>query len=349
MAPSRRTLSETYNLALCDLDGTAYNGAERIPSAVDGIAAARHNGMAFVFVTNNASRTPAQTAHKLDAAGIPAAATDVMTSAMAAATMAAEYVGPDELVLAIGGDGVRDALRERGLRLTTQASDQPAAVVQGLAYDVSWRELTQACLAIQQGARYIATNLDSTLPTEHGFALGNGSLVAAVVHATGRRPQSPGKPAPDMFVHVCSRRTGATPIALGDRLNTDIAGGIRAGIDTAHVLTGVSSARDIACALPEERPTYLLATLRNLNEPYLPAQLEQTTGDEIYAQCGEYRVRVNKQGIYVCHTGDNGEGSTPLSNGQAVKLTAYRAIATACWQAADRGIPVTVPDFVVMQ
>ncbi len=349
MQPPRRVLSEIYDLALCDLDGTAYNGTDRIPNAVDGIAAARRNGMTFVFVTNNASRTPAQTAQKLDAVGIPATAADVMTSAMAAAALVADCVGTDDLILAVGGDGVQEALRERGLSLTTQASDRPTAVVQGLAYDVSWRELTQACLAIQQGARYIATNLDSTLPTEHGFALGNGSLVAAVVHATGIPPQSPGKPAPDMFLNVCAQKPNASPLAIGDRLNTDIAGGNRAGIATAHVLTGVSSARDVVLATPEERPSYLLVSLQNLNEAYRAAQLEEPTDDDICAQCGDYRVCVNRQGIWLRRTGHNEESSIPLIDGQAVEPTAYRAIAAACWQAADQGIPVSVPEFVVME
>ena len=155
-----------------------------------------------------------------------------------------------------------------GLVVVDSADDAPAAVVQGYAADVGWRQLAEAAYAIEAGAWFVASNLDPTLPTERGFAPGNGSLVAAVRHATGVEPVSAGKPEPTLYRLAAARRGARSPLVVGDRLDTDLAGARAAGWPGLHVLTGVSTARDAVLAAPGERPSYLGADLRSLVVPH---------------------------------------------------------------------------------
>jgi ribonucleotide monophosphatase NagD (HAD superfamily) len=139
------------------------------------------------------------------------------------------------------------------------------AVVQGYGPKVGWPELAEACVAVREGALWVATNGDRTLPSVRGPLPGNGSLVAAVATALGREPdETVGKPAPVLFERA-ARRTGATrPLVVGDRLDTDIEGAVRAGMDSLLVLTGVSTPKDVLTAAPPRRPTHLAADLAGL-------------------------------------------------------------------------------------
>lgn len=330
-------LISRFDVALCDLDGVAFNGNNPIPSAVDGIAAARDAGLRFVFVTNNASRTPSQVGDHLTNLGVPTPPEEVMTSAMAAAFLCAERYERGTLVLAIGGDGLREALLNEDMRLTDTADDKPTVVVQGLATDVGWAQLSEAVLAIKAGADHIATNLDSTLPTERGFAIGNGSLVAAVVNATGIAPVSTGKPEPEIFTATAKRYGATAPVAIGDRLNTDIAGGVAAGLPTIHVLTGVSGPRDIVLAKPSERPTFLLTDLTALTEPYEAAEVAEDGS----ATCGSAHAAVVDGRLTV------GQDRQVLEAGVAVDRHTYRALVAAAWHAADAGESIDAVDFEV--
>ncbi|MBC7272179.1 MAG: HAD family hydrolase, partial [Streptomyces sp.] len=128
---SGRALSEAYDTALLDLDGVVYAGGHAIRHAVESLAAARAGGMRLAYVTNNALRTPEAVAAHLTALGIPSAAEDVITSAQAVARLISEQVPAASRVLVIGGEGLRVALRERGLVPVESADDEPVAVVQG--------------------------------------------------------------------------------------------------------------------------------------------------------------------------------------------------------------------------
>ncbi len=243
-------LAEDYDCALLDLDGTAWSGDERIEHAAASVVEARELGMASAFVTNNAMRTPAQVAEKLNSMDFDATADMIMTSAMDIAAIMAEELEEGSKVFVIGGAGLRLALEERGFVLVDSADDEPAAVVQGLDKQVDWALLSEGAFAIERGAAFYASNLDATLPVERGQALGNGSLVRAIQHATHKRPTAGGKPEPGIYRRASELVGAQNPLAVGDRLETDIMGAVAAGVPAMHVLTGVHMARDVELTEP---------------------------------------------------------------------------------------------------
>lgn len=323
LGASATPLAEAYDLALVDLDGVAYRGPEAIPHAADSLAGARAAGMGIVFVTNNASREPGTVADHLVQLGIHATPDEVLTSAQAAAALLVSELPPGAPVLVVGGAGLVTAVREAGLRIVTSADDEPAAVVQGFAPEVSWRELAEAAYAVRRGARHVATNLDLTLPNERGLAPGNGSLVAAVVNATGITPRSAGKPEPSMYQLAATRRGAERPLVVGDRLDTDLGGARAAGYPGLHVFTGVSDARHAVLAAPAERPTYLSVDLRGLLVPH-PAPVP---GPDGWWTCGGRAARVDAGELRLDEHGD-------------VDIDLVRAACAAAWDAADAGTPV---------
>jgi len=259
---------ELYDVALLDLDGTVYVGPDAVPHAVESLNAAASGGMRLLYTTNNAARTPEDVASQLRHLGLSTTAQDVVTSSVVAAQRVLADFGVGAKVLAVGGPGVGEALAAAGLDVVGRAADRPVAVVQGYGPDVSWRDLAEAAFAINAGARHIATNLDLTIPTSGGIAPGNGTLVRAVVTATGVDPVVTGKPFRTMFDFVVAQTGARRALVIGDRLDTDIEGGRNADLDTLHVLTGVDGVSSLLAATPEFRPTYIARDLRALfDEP----------------------------------------------------------------------------------
>ena len=261
---SEKRLCEAYDVALLDLDGVIYLGGKAVPGAADALAQASQAGMRAAFVTNNASRSPSRIAAQLNSLGVPAAAADVVTSAQAAARLLAERLPAGAPVLVAGGTGLRIALHERNLRPVSSAAEHPQAVVQGFSPDLSYGLLAEAALAIRAGAWYVASNADATLPTPRGPAPGNGSIIALLVSATGVQPVVAGKPETPLHAESV-RRTGAKhPLVVGDRLDTDIEGANRAGVDSLLVLTGVTTRAEADAAEGSHKPTYVAEDLRAL-------------------------------------------------------------------------------------
>jgi glycerol 3-phosphatase-2 len=258
-------LSEHYDAALLDLDGVVYLGGSPIQGAADALAEAAKRGMKRAYVTNNASRSPNAIAAQLSAMGVPATATDIVTSAQAAAHVLADRLPAGAPVLVVGGTGLRLALRERGLRPVTTAADKPLAVVQGYSPDISYGLLAEAAVALNAGALYVASNADATLPTPRGPQPGNGSLVQVLVTATGREPVIAGKPEPPLHAESVQRVGAKRPLVVGDRLDTDIEGGVRGGAATLLVLTGVTRPADALLATKQCRPSYIAPDLAGLN------------------------------------------------------------------------------------
>jgi glycerol 3-phosphatase-2 len=258
---SEEPLSHRYDAAFVDLDGVVYVGEHAVPGAATALEAARSAGMQVAFVTNNASRPPAAVAAHLTSLGVTASASDVVTSAQAAAALVLEMVGPTAAVLLVGGEGLEVALVECGLRPVHSADDAPVAVVQGFAPDIGWRQLAEGTFAVRRGVPWVASNVDRTLPTARGLAPGNGTLVGVIATATGRRPVVAGKP--ELPLHrLAVHRTGAKhPLVVGDRLDTDIEGAHRAGADSLLVLTGVTDPVQLLGAPDHQRPAYLAEDL----------------------------------------------------------------------------------------
>ena len=276
-----------YDIAVLDLDGVVYRGAAAVPPAPELLSALRARGLRLAFVTNNAPRTPAEVAAQLRRLGVPAAAGDVVTSAQAAARLVAARVAPGGRILVVGGDGLRQAVAEYGLAEVDAAAERPDAVVQGFGPQVGWQQLAEAAYAVATGVPWVATNLDQTVPTEWGVAPGNGTLVAAVVAATGRGPVVAGKPEPALFDETVLRVGGSSPLVVGDRLDTDIAGANRVGVDSLLVLTGVTDLDRLAAAEASERPTYVSLDLAGL---MLPHTLVSRDGESVV--CGRWAARV---------------------------------------------------------
>jgi ribonucleotide monophosphatase NagD (HAD superfamily) len=219
----------------------------------------------------------------------------VATSAQAGAAELLQHLPAGAPVLAVGGDGVREALRDNGFRVVDPeaAGADPSlrlgGVLQGYGANVTAADLAEASYAVAAGAVWVASNMDETLPTHRGTAPGNGMLVAAVRRAVGRDPIVVGKPYAPLYV-LCASRLGLSPhslLAVGDRLETDIAGACAAGLDSVFVLTGVDSVRTLAGAPAEQRPTYLLPDLRDLAEVYVAAETDYT-----WWVCGADRRRI---------------------------------------------------------
>ncbi|MBB5632108.1 HAD superfamily hydrolase (TIGR01450 family) [Cryobacterium mesophilum] len=295
------------DLVLADLDGVVYRGAQAIPHAVESINSAA-NSRRIGYITNNASRTPESVAEQLTGLGLHVVADDVVTSPQAAVRLLAEIVPAGSLVLAVGGEGLRVELANAGFAVTDSAEDRPAAVIQGFAQDIGWAQLAEAAYALQgEGADvpWVATNTDWTLPTARGTAPGNGTLVSAIHLAVGRLPVVAGKPEVAIFEEALQRFGGTKPLFIGDRLDTDILGANRAGIDSVLVLTGVDKAKQVLAADQYSRPTYILEDLRGLHEPYPDIRDETAADGSRVVTVGSAVVRMAGHVVSVVEDGDN--------------------------------------------
>ncbi|MYV97501.1 HAD-IIA family hydrolase [Streptomyces sp. SID3343] len=307
-----------YDVALLDLDGVVYTGARAVPYAVDVLTEARRRGMALAYVTNNAARTPEAVAEHLVELGVPAKPEDVVTSAQAAARVVAERVPEGASVLVVGGEGLEVALRERGLRPVRSADDEPAAVVQGYAADVDWRQLAEASYAVMRGVPWVASNADLTIPTERGIAPGNGALVGVVRAATGTEPVVAGKPELPLHRETILRTGAKRPLVVGDRLDTDIEGACNGGVDSLLVLTGVTTPDAALAAAPGQRPTFVAEDLRALLAEPVTARRE---GDAWV--CGGWTVRVADGALTV--------------EGSGERIDGLRAACAAAWSVDSTG------------
>jgi glycerol-1-phosphatase len=262
---------DAYDAVLLDLDGVVYLGPVAVPGAPEAVDRLHQRGVKTGFVTNNAARPPAAVAEHLRELGIQAENADVVTSAQAAAHLLVDRFGKGARVLVVGGDGILAAMAERALTPVRSAEEDPVAVIQGWAVDLTWEQLNEAAIAIHRGAHWVATNTDPTRPTDRGLVPGNGAAVAAVRMAVDVQPQVAGKPYRPLLDETTTRLGAARPLFVGDRLDTDIAGARTAGMDSLLVLTGSHRGRDLLASGPDQRPTHLGRDLAALFEPPLLA------------------------------------------------------------------------------
>ncbi|HCG2963375.1 TPA: HAD-IIA family hydrolase [Corynebacterium striatum] len=299
---------KAHDSLLLDLDGTVWEGGQPLQCVVDVINSC---GVPAVYVTNNASRSPQAVSEMLREIGLHADAEHVVTSAQAALVLMGAEIPAGSKVLIIGADSFRALARDAGYEVVNSADDKPAAVLQGMDKSVGWEQLSEAAYAINNGAKFYASNLDTSLPTERGFAVGNGALVGAVAAATGVEPISAGKPEPAMFTYAAKKIGSKKPLAVGDRLNTDIAGGNTAAMDTFHVLTGVSGELELIEAPVEHRPTFVGAGFHELS---LPTAVAKPSAQ------GDFRARVDGYDIVL-------QGGNPKST----SIQALRTVLEVAW------------------
>ncbi|RCV54237.1 HAD-IIA family hydrolase [Marinitenerispora sediminis] len=307
-------LHTRYDAALLDLDGVVYIGGRVVPAAPEAIEKAQAGGMRVAFVTNNAARTPAAIAERLTRMGVPATVRQVVTSAQAAARLVAERFPAGSAVLAVGDTGLRQALRQHGLRPVTVAAEQPVAVVQGYSPRLGHDLLVEGALAVMAGALFVLTNGDSTAPLDRGVQPGNGSFGRVIAQAAGTEPLVAGKPERPLHEEGV-RRTGArNPLVVGDRLDTDIEGATNRGVDSLLVLSGVTTPAQLLLAGPRHRPSYLAHDIGGVNLGHPPTGVAAGR-----ARCGGWTA--------ACRA-----GRLELS-GHGDRLDGLRALCAAAWSA----------------
>jgi glycerol 3-phosphatase-2 len=332
MIESPRPLAQAYDVALLDLDGVVYLGEQPIAGVPDALAQVRAAGMRLAFVTNNASRTPPQVVALLGRMGVPAQAAEVITSSHAAAHFLADVLPGGAAVLVIGTTGLIEAIAERGLKPVFSADEAPVAVVQGFSQDTGWTALAEGMVAIRAGARWVATNLDPSVPSPRGPLPGNGALVAALRQATGLSPECTGKPDPRMHAESVQRSGAHNPIVVGDRLDTDIEGAKRADCASLLVLTGVTAAADLLSASPQHRPEFVG---RDAGALLIPHPVVEEAGG--HTRCRRAKVQIDGRTLTLS-VGEPAEGvgpAAPPADGDG--LDPLRALAHAAWRVSAPG------------
>lgn len=248
---------------LLDMDGVLYVGNQGLPGVQELLDYLDQTGRRWLCVTNNSSRTSDTFAQKLAGMDVKVDPGHILGSAQATANWLAQQVPAGTKVLMMGEKSLRDALAAKGLDLITDPMDAEV-VVASIFFGLNYEILTDLTLAIRNGARFIATNPDTSLPTERGQVPGTGSLVALLAAASGVQPEFVGKPYPGMYEQAIARVESdpAHTLMVGDRYETDIVGAVELGMPTAGVLTGVSTREQFAqAALP---PRFIVEDLPEL-------------------------------------------------------------------------------------
>ncbi|WP_194841538.1 TIGR01457 family HAD-type hydrolase [Sporosarcina obsidiansis] len=246
-----------YKAYCFDLDGTIYRGKEPITEAVDFVTRRQEEGYETYFITNNAALTRAAQQKKLAGFGVKTDVEHIMNSAIALARYCKQYYA-GATVMMIGEEGLEEALEAEQITIT---SENPDVVLMGLDRQITYGKLAEACLAIRNGAHFLGTNQDVKFPTERGLVPGNGSFLHLMEVATETKPIVVGKPEPHMlqFIQQQGEYGKDEMILIGDNYDTDILAGIRYGIDTAYVATGVTPVEEVLTK--ELQPTYVLSSL----------------------------------------------------------------------------------------
>jgi 4-nitrophenyl phosphatase len=248
-AEKKSAAIDKYGHFLLDMDGVIYLNQQSIPDAVEFVNRLRKAGKGVLFLTNNSRYTRSEYREKLYRMGIESSEEEFITASIATASFVAEnYDLEGKSAYFIGGRGLEEALSGTRLRLIAGEEGRNADfVIVGWDTELTYDKLRIACLALHAGAVFIATNNDATFPAPDGLWPGAGSIVAALETAAGREALVVGKPNVYMMEAALSLTKGKADntLMVGDRLETDILGGWRAGLDTCLVLSGVATREDL--------------------------------------------------------------------------------------------------------
>lgn len=257
-----------YDTLLCDLDGVIYEGTNAIGGAVETVNSILETGLPVGYVTNNSSRKPETIAAQLEGFGILTKPQDIIGSAKTGVEILATLIPAGAKVFVVGGEGLRSRVIEAGFELVDNSDEKPAGVIQGFDPSVAWTDLAEASYSIANGAKWVATNQDWTIPREKGIAPGNGTLVSAVHTAVGQLPIFAGKPEPAIYKTAVDHFGAKRAIFIGDRIDTDIRGANRAEIDSVLVMTGISTRKEVLGVKKEDRPVFIIETMAELLADY---------------------------------------------------------------------------------
>jgi 4-nitrophenyl phosphatase len=250
---------------ILDMDGVVWKSDAPIGDLSATFQRIRERGLKFVFATNNGTRTPESYQQKLRDLGVEIQPEQVVTSALAVASMLARKYPQGTKIFMIGEDGIRIALEEKGFEiLSVENAPEAQAFVMGIDRTISFQKVAEATLLVRAGIPFYTTNTDRTFPTPRGEIPGSGSWLAVVTSATGVEPIIAGKPFPYMM-ELALERLGAKneeALVVGDRLETDVAAGQAVGCPTAVVLSGVSTRAEAEAWKPS--PTLIAESLADL-------------------------------------------------------------------------------------
>jgi 4-nitrophenyl phosphatase len=256
---------------LIDLDGTLYAGHRPIPHALEFITLLQQKKLPFLLLTNNSTRLPEEVAaHLLEVSGIQVTASDIFTSAQAAARYIADQQ-QHALVYCIGEKGLFHAIQEAELQIVDPSdSIKPDFVVQGIDRQFTYQKLEKAVQYIAAGAKFINTNPDHLLPSGGRPYPGAGSIAAAITTASQVDPVIIGKPS-SIIMNYAIEIIGLPPAdiwVVGDNIRTDIGGGKLVGCRTALVLTGLATAENLQQQIDatQIQPDLISADLKSLTQ-----------------------------------------------------------------------------------
>lgn len=249
-------------LFLLDMDGTIYLDNDLFDGTIDFLEYIKSINGRYMFVTNNSSKSVDKYIEKLASLGIKATADDFLTSTNATITHLKKIA--HKKIYAFGTESFRSQLKDAGLPITTQLEDDIDCLCMGFDTELTFQKLEDACILLGRGVDYIATNPDWVCPTWYGSVPDCGSVSEMLYNATKRRPQFIGKPQPAM-VELALEETGYSKdeaIVIGDRLYTDIACGVNAGISSAFVLSGEGTLEDLEKS--EVKPEFVFENIKEM-------------------------------------------------------------------------------------
>jgi phosphoglycolate/pyridoxal phosphate phosphatase family enzyme len=258
------SIADYFDHFLFDLDGCLYLSNQVIPAAPPTLIELRRRGKRALFVTNDPRSLRDIYADKLCRMGIEARTDEVLSCGWATACYLQQHYPTDgKSVFVVGSHGLKDEMCSVGLQVVDGRDAMHADfVVVGGHGDFNYTEMMLATLAIQNGAHFYTTNRDATFPTPEGLVPATGAVLAGIEVASGQTAVAVGKPEPAMIEVARSLLGPGKMIMVGDRLDSDIAGGKRAGIATALVLTGVTTREEAERS--EWRPDYVLEDVGGL-------------------------------------------------------------------------------------
>jgi len=251
-------------LFLLDMDGTIYLDNELFDGTVDFLEHIKKIGGRYIFLTNNSSKSVDKYIEKLKSLGIESDEEDFLTSTNATVI----YLKKQNYkkIYAAGTASFREQLSDARLPVTDELSEDIDCLCMGNDTELTFKKLEDACILLGRGVDYIATNPDWVCPTWYGYVPDCGAVCEMLFRATKRRPKFIGKPEPDMAL-MAIEKTGFKPeetALMGDRLYTDIACGVNAGITTIFVLSGEGTMEDIETS--EAKPACIYSNIREVYE-----------------------------------------------------------------------------------
>jgi HAD superfamily hydrolase (TIGR01450 family) len=240
------SLALRYDQFIFDLDGCIWIGEEPTPGALEALDMLREAGKGIAYATNDPRSATEDYVARLWRIGAKASVRDVVTVGGAMQHLLAE-TRSGHTAFVIGTAALHTHVRDAGLRVLngTDLASRAEVVVVGGTEQLVYDDLRHAALAVRRGADFLATGRDPTYPQPDGLWPGTGAILAAVEVASGRQAEIVGKPEPQLMLTALDRLGEGRTLAVGDRIDTDLAAAAAAGLDSALVLSGGARREDV--------------------------------------------------------------------------------------------------------